>query len=108
MLRILDDVLVLVRDVATFATASSRHDACLAKQLRSALSSAALDIAEGSSQRGARLSNHCCIALRSARESFTALRVAEAWGYIAPLPLPIADRFDKVFATLTKLTKLTR
>ena len=46
MLRIHDVALELVRDVAPIAVAIARHDGDLAKQLRRALSSVTLNIAE--------------------------------------------------------------
>jgi four helix bundle protein len=78
MLRIVDTILVLIGDVAPIAEQIGRHDPSLARQLRDALSSVALNTSEGSAQRGARRTNHYAIALGSARESFTALRVANA------------------------------
>ena len=102
MLRIVDVILSLIRQVAPIADAIGRKDPGLAKQLREALSSAALNTAEGSDQRGARRTNHYCIALGSARESLVALRAAEAWGYIAPLPPTMVADFDRVIGTLVK------
>ena len=103
MLRIVDVVLGLIRQVAPIAAAVGRKDPSLAKQLRDALSSVALNLAEGSDQRGARRTNHHAIALGSARESLVALRTAEAWGYIGPLPLDVVTRFDHVIGTLVKI-----
>ena len=74
----------------------------VARQAAAALSSAALNTAEGSDQRGARRTNHYAIALGSARESLVALRAAEAWGYIAPLPPAVVNTFDHVIGTLVK------
>jgi four helix bundle protein len=100
MLRIVDVILELIRDVAPLVDQIGRHDAALAKQLRDALNSAALNTAEGGDQRGARRTNHYAIALGSARESLVALRAAQAWRYISPLPDSIVARFDHVLGTL--------
>lgn len=102
MLRIVDVILSLIREVAPIADAIGRKDPALAKQLRDALSSAALNTAEGSDQRGARRTNHYAIALGSARESLVALRAAEAWGHIGPLPPSVVGTFDRVIGTLVK------
>ncbi len=102
MLRIVDTIVTLIADVAPLAEKIGRHDAALAKQLRDALSSVALNTAEGSGQRGARRRSHCSIAVGSARESLVALRAAGAWGYIGPIPAAVLDSFDKVIATLFK------
>lgn len=102
MLRIVDVILSLIRQVAPLADAIGRKDPSLAKQLRDALSSAALNTAEGSDQRGARRTNHYAIALGSARESLVALRAAEAWGYIGSLPPDVVNAFNHVIGTLVK------
>lgn len=82
MLRVHDRALDVLRSVAPLATAIGRHDPDLAKQLRRALSSVPLGIAEGTDQRGARRVSHYSIALGSAREAWSALRTAAAWGYV--------------------------
>ena len=105
MLRIVDTIIHLIEDVAPLAEAIGRKDAALAKQFRDALSSVALNTAEGSGQRGARMTNHYAIALGSAREALTALRVAGAWSYIPALDPVIANRFDEVIGTLVKVTR---
>jgi four helix bundle protein len=102
MLRIIDVILNLIREVAPLADAIGRRDPALAKQLRDALSSVALNVAEGSDQRGERRTNHYAIALGSARESFIALRAAEAWGYIKPVPQHIVGSFNHVIGTLVR------
>jgi len=108
MLRIVDVIVALIADVAPLADRVGQRDPSLARQLRDALSSAALNTAEGSDQRGARRVNHYAIALGSARESLVALRAAAAWGHIEGVPDGVADRFDKVIATLVKLVKTVR
>ena len=102
MLRIVDVILVLIRDVAPLVDAVGRHDGALAKQLRDALNSAALNAAEGSDQRGARRTNHYAIALGSAREALVGLRAAEAWRYVHPLSPELVDTFNRVIGTLVK------
>jgi four helix bundle protein len=64
----------------------------------------ALNIAEASDQRGARRDSHYSIALGSARESWSALQVAAAWGYI-PEPHDVAPRFNQVIGTLMRVTR---
>ena len=104
MLRIHDVVIELVREVAPVATAIARHDADLARQLRRALSSVPLNVAEGSDQRGARRVSHYSIALGSAREAWSALMTAVAWGYIDAVSLELKNRFDHVIGTLVRNT----
>lgn len=104
MLRVHSVVIELIREVAPLAERIARRDGDLAKQLRSALSSVALNIAEASDQRGARRDTHYSIALGSARESWSALLVAAAWGYV-PAPVALKPRFDEVIGTLVRVTR---
>ena len=103
MLRIHDVSVEVVREVAPTAKRIARHDGDLARQLRKALSSAALNVAEGSDQRGARRESHYSIALGSARESWSALVIAAAWDYIDAPPPELKARFDHVIGTLYRL-----
>ena len=105
MLRIVDVTLTLIRQVRPLADAIGRKDPSLAKQLRDALSSVVLNTGEGSGQRGARRTNHYAYALGSARESLLALRAAEAWGYIGPVPQDVVANFDRVIGTLVKVVR---
>jgi four helix bundle protein len=100
MLKVHDVALGLVKAVAPLAVQIGRHDPDLARQLRRALSSVPLNIAEGSDQRGARRASHYSIALGSAREAWSAIRTAVAWGYIGEPDAGLADGFDRVCATL--------
>ena len=102
MLRIVNVILVLIRDLVPLVDTIGRHDSALAKQLRDALNSAALNAAEGSDQRGARRTNHYAIALGSAREAFVALRAAEAWRYIDPPSPQLLYTFNRIIGTLVK------
>jgi four helix bundle protein len=105
MLHIHETALALIRDVAPLATAIARHDSDLAKQLRRALSSVPLNIAEGSGQRGARRGSHYSIALGSAREAWSALLTASAWGYVPDPPAAVKGRFDHVIGTLQRVSR---
>jgi four helix bundle protein len=90
----------LIEEVAPVAVAIGRHDVDLARQLRRALSSVALNIAEGSDQRGARRVSHYSVALGSAREAWSALRTAAAWRYVGEPSAAVRARFDHVIGTL--------
>ena len=57
-------------------------DADLARQLRRALSSVSLNLSEGRQRTGRDRTHHWRIALGSLEEARTALRVAEAFGYL--------------------------
>ena len=102
MLRIHNTIIELVRDVAPIASDVARHDTDLARQLRRALSSVALNTAEGSDQRGRRRASHYSIALGSAREAWSALLTATAWGYIDAPSNVLQGKFDHVIGTLVR------
>ena len=85
MLRIHDVAVELIRELVPVISIIERKDQDLARQLRRAIASVPLNIAEGSDQRGKRRGQHYAIALGSARESWSCLRVAEAFGCISAL-----------------------
>jgi len=62
----------------------SRKDKDLGAQLRRALSSIGLNLAEGLGNRAGNARLRFETALGSLRESVAALRIAVAWGYVAP------------------------
>ena len=93
MLRIYEDILVWVERLVHSIEQIARHDPDLAKQLRRASTSVALNTAEGMAARGRAKSNCYNIALREARESYAALQVAE----------PLTDLSNKIIGTLVRL-----
>jgi four helix bundle protein len=108
MLRIYEVMVGPVREVAPVADRISRRDPDLARQLRKALSSAVLNVAEGFDQPGARRVAQYAVALGSARESWAALETAAAWGYVEPPPPPLRAKFDQVIGTLCRLVRPRR
>jgi len=87
---------VLVRQVA-------KHDPDLAKQLRRAGSSIALNTAEAIGSQGGNERARFRSALGSNQEVRACLDVAEAWGYLEPIDPALRDRFDRIAATLYRL-----
>ncbi|MEM9490570.1 MAG: four helix bundle protein [Myxococcota bacterium] len=82
-----------------------RHDKCLAKQLRNAASSVALNLAEGRRRAGKDRTHFWRIAAGSADEARTCLRVAESWGYLAEDDSHEAlEPLDRVLAITWRLT----
>jgi four helix bundle protein len=82
--NVLEHSIEVITVARPLVEAVARRDRELSSQLRRALSSVALNIAEGAGSQGgnARLRNET--ALGSLYEARAALRVAVAWGYVAP------------------------
>ena len=104
MLRIYQDSVVMVGEVYEVARVVERSDGDLARQMRRASSSVALNISEGSySRKGNRLARWQD-AMGSANETRSALQLAAAVGIAEPSSA-LLDQLDKIVATLWKLTR---
>jgi four helix bundle protein len=103
MLRIYEVVLDMVERVARIADEIERKDRDLARQLRGALSSVALNTAEGMGNTGGHKRQRYQTALGSVREVKACLDVARAMRYIGAIDEITLDRIDHVTATLVKL-----
>lgn len=81
-----------------------RQDRDLGEQLRTALSSVALNIGEGNRSQGGHRIARFSTAAGSTAESRTALRVAVAWGYVDAHEIePGEALLDRVAAMLYRL-----
>ena len=78
MLRIHETAIVLLREVMLAIREIERSDPDLAGPMQRSVMSTPLNIAEGGEQVGKRRGLHYRIALGSARETWSALRAAEA------------------------------
>src|SRR6185369_8230367 len=90
----------LVHEVTPLLQEIQRHDPDLARQGRKSVTSTPLNIAEASDQSGKRRGFHYRVALGSARETWSVLRVAEAAAYIDAPSKELQNQFDHVIGTL--------
>ena len=104
-LRIYSRILELVSWVLPYERKIRRHDRNLAEQLKRAMTSVPLNVAEGYYSRGGNQAAHYHVALGSAGESLACLQVAEARRYIASVEPNVLSRFDEVIGTLAKLSR---
>ena len=105
MLRIYDEVIAVVRGLAPVVERLAQRDAALADQVRRALQSVPLNIAEGSGVRAGNRRVHYQRALGSTREVRAGLDVAVAMGYVPAADAEAAARLDHICAVLFKLTR---
>jgi len=103
MLRIYEVVLVMAGDAALLAEQIERRDSDLARQMRRAMHSVALNIAEGMGNLAGTKRQRYSTALGSAREVLACVQAAQAMRYIGSVDARVMDRMDHVIATLTRL-----
>ncbi len=103
MLRIYPVLLDLVRSLRPLVKQLERHDPDLARQCRRALTSAPLNVAEGSYSRGKNRAVRYHTALGSLREVQACFEVAAALGYMPELEPELVRCFDRVLGTLMRL-----
>ena len=103
MLRIYDVVLTMVGEAAGIAERIERRDADLARQMRRAAASVALNTAEGMGNTAGHKRQRYQTALGSAREVMACVDVAKAMRYVVEIDAAVLDRMDHVIATLARL-----
>ena len=91
--------------IQRYIASIERHDTDLARQLRRAGASVALNIAEGSYARGGNRKALYNVALGSAKEARACLDVGRALGYLAAIDESVAARLDVICAVLYRLTR---
>lgn len=102
MLRIYSTVIEVLKGLRPVVAQIEVHDRDLARQLRRAGSSIALNVSEGSGCSGGTRRERYRNALGSARETGACLDVAIACGYVGEVDAVILDQLDRVRAVLVK------
>ena len=103
MLRIYPVILDMLRALRPLLTRLQHHDADLARQMRRACSSVALNVAEGCYSRGQNRTARYHNALGSMRETLACVEVAEALGYIPEIDARLRRDADVIIGTVVKL-----
>jgi four helix bundle protein len=103
MLKIYDVMLEAVQMMRGTMDAIDRRDTDLAQQIRRAASSVVLNVGEGSGSVGRMRTARYRTALGSARETRACLQVAEAFGYVGPMPDALEQKLDRVIGTLVRV-----
>jgi four helix bundle protein len=105
MLRIYSTIIEVLRGLRPVVMQIEVHDRDLARQLRRAGSSIALNVSEGSGSHGGTRRERYRNALGSARETGACLDVAIALGYIENVDARLLAQLDRVRATLFHLVR---
>jgi four helix bundle protein len=103
MLRIYSFIVETLKVTAPIIRQIAKHDVDLARQLRRAASSVALNTAEGYGNSGGNERLRYRGALGSTQEVRASLDVAEALGYVDAVDAELRDRLDRIAATLYRL-----
>jgi four helix bundle protein len=102
--QVLDVAIEAIESLAPIVARIRRHDRDLGEQLRTALSSTALNAAEGNHSQGGHRIARFSTAAGSNAESRAALRVAVAWGYVSARDIEAGEaRLDRIAAMLYRL-----
>ena len=104
MLRIFETAIGCCERVGPLAAQIGRQDRSLADQLRRAMASVAMNVAEGAGSQGGNQRARYFTALGSARKVEAALRVTAAFGYVGGIEEELARDLDRIRATLWRVT----
>ncbi len=103
MLRIYDVILEVIWELRPVIGTIERRDADLARQMRRAAASVALNTAEGMCSQGKNRPARYHTAMGSMRETLACIEVGVALGYLEPVDAGLVDRIRKIIGTLVRL-----
>ncbi len=104
MLKIYGVILEVVGELRSVIGEIERKDADLARQMRRAASSVALNVSEGMYSRGKNRGARYHTAMGSMRETLSCVEVGVALGYVEGIDSALLNSINRIMATLTKLT----
>ncbi len=103
-LKIGDEIIQLIRELRPTLAKIAQHDRNLHDQIRRALSSVSLNIAEGEWRRNGNARLRFETAMGSTNEAARGLRTADAFGYVTVSPKHL-DTLDRIARSLHKLAR---
>ena len=104
MLRVYAEVLEVISELKDAMAVIERKDSDLARQMRRAAASVALNIAEANGSRGGNRRVRFSTALGSMRETLAGLQVAGAFGYVE-VAEELPRKIDRICAALYSLAR---
>jgi four helix bundle protein len=107
-LKIYSDVITLIRVLRPTVETIARHDSDLGRQLRRALTSIPLNIAEGAKLNDGNGRARFLTAMGSTNEVAAILETSEALGYVDSVGANVIDDLDRIARSLTKLASKKR
>ena len=107
-LKFYADVITLIKTLRPTVETIARHDADLGRQLRRALTSIPLNIAEGARLNDGNGRARFLTAMGSTNEVAAILETSAALGYVGSLNAEVMDDLDRIARSLTKLASKKR
>ncbi len=105
MLRVYEEVLEVIRELKDAMGVIEKRDSDLARQMRRAVSSVALNVAEAQGSRGRNGAVRFSTALGSMRETQACLDVAVAMGHLEAVCMQTARKMDGICGSLYRLSR---
>ena len=105
MLRVYAEVLEVISELKEAMAVIERKDSDLARQMRRAAASVALNAAEAQGSRGRNAALRFSTALGSMRETKACLDVAVAMGHIEIVSVQTARKMDGICGSLYRLAR---
>lgn len=106
--KLYSEILGLIRRVRPVIETIGVHDSDLARQARRALTSIALNTAEGAKMNDGNARARFKTAMGSANEERACLETAEAMGYLEAVDARMIDDLDRIARTLNRLARPRR
>ena len=105
MLLIYQVIIEVVGELKAVVGQIERADADLARQMRRAMCSVALNVAEGMGSGGRNQAARYHTALGSMRETMACVDLGQALGYVGQVDADLIDRMRKIVGTLVRLSR---